>query len=182
MNRAILIGGAVSGLVLACAAYAANTSYNLAVQGQISGFCNITAADVGGDYSLPGPHSLTGATFSFPSTQFGDSLGHGLAVDGHTSLTVHSNTTCTYSVTSAKGALFTASGAKRDYRAALYQQDDTPSYTNLNSSSADKPIGTPLSLPNVGHVIIDFQVDKDLNTVLAAGEYSDTLKLVINPH
>lgn len=188
MNRAILIGGAVSGLILACAAYAANTSYQLTVQGTIAGFCNITEAPTDGPNGQPTSHDTTGSAFNFASSgtnAFGDSTGHGLHVWGKATLRVTSNTTCHYSATSANGTLLTSGGAARSYTANLYNDDvgTHPDPTTLDTHSAGKQIGVPFPLTSaVSHVKLEFDVPETTPVVLPAGDYSDTLTVHISPN
>ncbi len=188
MNRAILIGGAVSGLVLACAAYAANTSYNLTVQGSIAAYCDVRTASALATYGSSGSSTDTqAATLAFPGlNNFANSTGNGLHVGGRATLKVRSNSTCTYQLTSDNGTLWNShTNTGRPYTADLYNSDLYDSGTPFPLGSTSKTttnVGPAFDVPGTGNVVIEFDAKEDLSVVLAAGDYADTLRLSITAH
>ena len=183
MNKLILLGGAVSGLALAYAAYAANTSYQLTVNGTINSFVAISPQGVtptaGNEYTTPTADGHI-MDFSYGGVNsFGDANGHGSHVAGLATVRIAANAGATYSLTSLNGTLWNSpASAARMYTAYAHNDSggSTGAPTVLGSHSVNAPVGSSFSTAsNSEYVHIVFDVPDTSPAILAAGQYLDTL-------
>jgi hypothetical protein len=89
MNKLLTVAAAVSALALSSSAFAANTSYDLTISGDIAAFCNITDGTSGSDAFTVFDNSTGGVTGSTQTKN----------------LTVATNSSCSYTLTPTHGAL-----------------------------------------------------------------------------
>lgn len=188
MNRLVWGGCAISALALAYAAHASNGSEQtyVTLSGTVPPICNIAkiaggasnafVTNTGFDYTVD--FSPAGGTNSFANSQ-----GVGATdLSGSFVITLSSNATCTYTLTSQNGTLWNSdANALRTYSADVYPFiGGTKSMQQLNQHGTTVLRSLPIAPGSTAVLELDFEIPPSAG-IMAAGTYTDTLTLKLTP-
>ncbi len=165
-------------------------SASIGVSGTVPAYCTIGLPIITGTNTGSASTTNYDASFNF-TTPFGNnfadnSTGKGIAGAGEVHYTVTSNAGCIYSLSSTRGTLATADNANtRTYSAQIFNTVNSNTASATLSSIGPQTIGgftipAGATIPATSYIGVKFSFSAT-DTMLAAGDYSDTLVMTVTP-